>query len=114
MVVGVGVIALPGAAGQGAIVAVWVARCVQAAGAVEQCQAIGQFMMEVVAALRQDGAAVAVAPVDAAVDVGGAGQRRVLQDVAVHLSRLVQVAGRVVLWDKQEEGKPLAPDSSLC
>lgn len=97
MVVRVGVIALPGAAGQGAVVAVWVAAGVQAAGAVEQRQAVGEFMMEVVAALRQDGAAVAVAPVHAAVDVGGAGQRRVLQDVAVHLRRLVQVAGGVVL-----------------
>lgn len=97
MVVGVRVIALRGVAGQGAVVAVWVARGVQATGAVEQRQAIGEFMMEVVAALRQDGATVAVATVHAAVDVGGARQRRVLQDVAVHLRRLVQVAGRVVL-----------------
>lgn len=97
MVVGVGVIALPGVAGQGAVVAVWVAPGVQAAGAVEQRQAIGEFMMEVVAALRQDGAAVAVATVHAAVDVGGAWQRRVLQDVAVHLRRLIQVAWGVVL-----------------
>lgn len=103
MVVGVGVIALPGAVGQGAIVAVWVARRVQAASAVEQRQAIGQFMMEVVAPLRQDGAAVAVTPVDAPVDAGGAGERGVLQHMAVHFRWLVQVAGWVVLCSKQEE-----------
>lgn len=103
MVVGVGVIALPGAVGQGAIVAMRVARRVQTACAVEQRQAIGQFMMEVVATLRQDGAAVAVAPVDAPVDASGAGERGVLQHMAVHLCWLVQVAGRVVLCSKREE-----------
>lgn len=97
MVVRVRVIALPGVAGQGAVVAVWVARGVQATSAVEQRQAIGEFMMEVVAALRQDGAVVAEATVHAAVDVGGARQCRVLQDVAIHLRWLVQVAGGVVL-----------------
>lgn len=91
------VIALPSVAGQGAVVAVRVARGVKATGAVEQRQAIGQFVMEVVAALRQDGATVTVATMHGAVDVGGAGQRRVLQDVAVHLRRLVKVAWGVVL-----------------
>lgn len=97
MVVRVRVIALPSVAGQSAVVAAWVARVVQAAGAVEQRQAVGQFVMEVVAALREDRAAVAVATVHAAVDVGGAGQGRVLQDMAVHLRWLVQVARGVVL-----------------
>lgn len=51
VVVRVRVVAVPGAVGQGAIVAVWVAWCEQAASAVEQRQAIGEFVMEVMAPL---------------------------------------------------------------
>lgn len=51
VVVGVGVLAVPGAVRQGAIMAVWVARWEQAAGAVEQCQAVGEFVVEVMAPL---------------------------------------------------------------
>lgn len=46
------VVALPGAMGQGAIVAVWVAWCEQAASAIEHRQSVGEFVMEVVAPLR--------------------------------------------------------------
>ena len=90
------VLAVAGAAGQRAVVAVRE----QAAGAVEQRQAVGEFVVEVVAALGQHGAAVPVAAVDAAVDAAGAGQRGVLQDVAVHLGRLVQVTGGVILCSR--------------
>ena len=51
VVVRVRVLAVPGAVGQGAIVAVRVARREQAAGAVEQRQAVGEFVVEVMAAL---------------------------------------------------------------
>lgn len=51
VVVRVRVVAVPGAVGQGAIVAVWVAWCEKAASAVEQRQAVGEFVMEVMAPL---------------------------------------------------------------
>lgn len=52
VVVWVRVLAVPGAVWQGAIVAVWVAGWEQAAVAVEQSQAVGEFVVEVMAALR--------------------------------------------------------------
>lgn len=100
VVVRVRVVALPGAVGQRAVVAVGVSGREQAAGAVEQRQGVGQLVVQVVAALGQQRAAVAVAAVHAAVDAARAGQRGVLQHVAVHLSRLVQVAGGVVLCSR--------------
>ncbi len=51
VVVRVRVLAVPSAVGQGAIVAVWVARWEQAAGAVEQRQAVGEFVVEVMTPL---------------------------------------------------------------
>lgn len=55
----------------------------QAAGAVEQCQAVGELVVEVVAPLGQH---LSVAAVDAAVDVGSIWrQSGVLQNVAVHV-----------------------------
>lgn len=92
VVVRVRVLAVAVAVGQGAIVA---AR-VEAAGAVEQRQAIGEFVVEVVASLGNEGT-MAVPPRDAAIDVARAGQRGVLENMAVHFSRLVQVPRRVVL-----------------
>lgn len=69
-----------------AVVSVREARREQAARAVEQRQAVGELVVEVVAALGQHLAGVSVTSVEAAVDVGG-GRRQsgVLQDVAVHL-----------------------------
>lgn len=52
VVVRVRVVALPGAVGQGAFVVVWVAWREQAASAIEQRQSVGEFVMEVMAALR--------------------------------------------------------------
>lgn len=86
------VLAVPVAVGQGAIVA---AR-VEATGAVEQRQAIGKFVVEVVASLGNE-CTVAVPPRDAAVDAAGARQRGVLENMAIHFSWLVQVPWRVVL-----------------
>lgn len=51
VVVRVRVLAVPGAVRQGAIVAVRVSRREQAASAVEQRQAVGEFVVEVMAPL---------------------------------------------------------------
>lgn len=51
VVVRVRVLAVPGAVRQGAIVAVRVSRREQAPGAVEQRQAVGEFVVEVMAPL---------------------------------------------------------------
>lgn len=49
---------------------------------------------------------MSVAAVDAAVDAAGAGQRCVLENMAVHLCWLVQVAGGVVLYrDRGGDGE---------
>ena len=55
--------------------------------------------MKVVASLGYEGT-VAVPTRDPAVDAAGARQRGVLQNMAVHLCWLVQVARRVVFWEK--------------
>lgn len=55
------------------------------------------------APLGEYGATVAVAHVDTPVDAARAGQRGVLEDMAVHLCWLVQVAGRVVLYSRERE-----------
>ena len=105
MVVRVRVLVLHGVPGQGAIVAVWVARRVHADRAVQQCQAVWQLVVEVMTALGQHGPVVPVAPVDAPVDATGARKSGVLQDVAVHLRRLVQVARGVVFYGGRKRGR---------
>ena len=91
--------------GQGAIVAVWVARRVHCDRAVQQCQAVCQLVVEVMTALGQHGPIVPVAPVDAAVDATGGRQSGVLQNVAIHLGRLVQVARGVVFYGERKRGR---------
>lgn len=46
-----------------------------------------------------------VAAVDASVDAAGAGQRGVLENMAVHLCRLVQVPRRVIFYGREENGE---------
>lgn len=81
--------------------AVWVARGEHAAGAVEQRQAVREFMVDVMTPRRSHGARVPVTAVHAAIDAAGPLQRGVLQDMAVHLGRLVQVARWVVLCGRE-------------
>lgn len=107
VVVRVRVLALPGAMGQGAVVAVWVAWCVHAAGAIEQRQSVGEFVMEVMAALWKDGATVPVAPMDPSVEPAGDRKRGVLENVAVHFRWLVQVAWRVIFCSRQTEAEDM-------
>lgn len=88
-----GVLVVHGAVWQRGLQAVGVVGGVHAARAVEQSQAVGHLVVQVVAALRQHGAAVVVA-----IDAAGSRQTSILQHVAVHLGWLVQIAGRVVLY----------------
>lgn len=94
-VVRVGVLVVHGAVWQRGVAAVGVVGGVHAPGAVEQRQAVGHLVVQVVAALGQHGAAVAVA-----VEAAGPGQRGVLQHVTVHLRRLVQIARGVILCEE--------------
>lgn len=95
VVVVVRVLAVPVGVRQGAVVAAGV----EAAGAVEQRQAVGEFVVKVVASLGYEGT-VAIPARDPAVDAAGARQRGVLENMAVHFCWLVQVSRRVVLWEK--------------
>lgn len=88
-------LAVPVGVRQGAVVAAGV----EAAGAVEQRQAVGEFVVKVVASLGYEGT-VAIPARDPAVDAAGARQRGVLENMAVHFCWLVQVPRRVVLWEK--------------
>lgn len=87
------VLAVPGAVGQGAIVAVWE----QAAGAVEQRQAIGEFVVEVMASI------VSIAPMDIPTDVAGARKRGVVMNMAVYVCWLVHVVSGVTLYSREGE-----------
>lgn len=75
-------------------------RGVVSSRSVQQCQSIGQFVMEVMAGLGHHGSAVPTARVYAAIHMTGAGQGGIFQNMAVHLSRLVQVTWRVVFCEE--------------
>lgn len=98
---GVWVLVVQGGVGQGSVVAVVVGRGVVAPRPVQQRQAVGHLVVEVWAAGGRHGSPVPVPAVDAAVDPAGARQGGVLQNVPVHLGRLVQVPGGVVLWGRR-------------
>lgn len=95
VVVRVWVLAVPGAVGQGAIVAMWE----QATGAIEQWQAVGKFVVEVMASI------VSIAPMDIPRDVAGARQRSVIMNVAVHVCWLVHVVSGVTLCSGEGDNK---------
>lgn len=99
-----------GAVRQWGVVAVRVPCRVEGPGSIKQCQAIGEFVMVVMATLGHDRPTVAIASMNAAVDPAGAWQGCVLQNVAVHFGGLVQVPRRVILWRQTErEGILLKP-----
>lgn len=54
-----------------------------------------------------------VSPVDASVDAAGARQRGVLENMSIHLSWLVEVAGRVVLCSRETERVRMEAETDL-